>query len=369
MDLIKIRQNLHKIPEEGFKEFKTQKYILEVLKSFPQERLEFDTWKTGVLVKIMGKNPKKTIGFRTDMDGLPLKEKTGLPFASVHDGWMHACGHDIHMTIALGIVDYFTHQQIDDNIVVIFQPAEEGPGGALPMMNSEVFKRYKPDLLLALHVAPELPVGVVSTKTGSLFAHCSDIKIKFKGESAHGARPHLGNDMVVAASHFVTQIQSIVSRNMDPLECNVVSIGKLISGQRTNIVSDVSIIEGTIRSFKNENMEKIKKRIKETAEGICKSFDCEAEVTFENDYYGVVNHKEKTKDFMKFVNEKTKYTFVEAQKTMAAEDFGYFLKEIPGFMFWLGVDSEKGLHTSQLNPKEEAIEIANQLIIKYIEWL
>lgn len=144
---IQIRRDLHQIPELGFQEVKTQKYLLEYLQTLPQERMEIETWRTGIFVKIKGLKPEKTIGYRTDMDGLPIEEETGLPFRSTHPGRMHACGHDVHMSIALGVLTHFVHHPVRDDLVFLFQPAEEGPGGALPMMESEQMKKWRPDMI------------------------------------------------------------------------------------------------------------------------------------------------------------------------------------------------------------------------------
>ena len=150
------------------------------------------------------------------MDGLPIKEETDLPFSSQHDQYMHACGHDFHMCIALGVLTYFVHP-IEDHLLFIFQPAEEGPGGAEPML-SETMNKWKPDIIMALHIAPEYPVGTIAIKEGLLFANTSELFIELKGKGGHAAYPHETNDMVVAACSFVTQLQSIVSRNVDPLD-------------------------------------------------------------------------------------------------------------------------------------------------------
>lgn len=223
---IKIRRELHQIPEKGFEEVKTQAYLLNVLNNLPQERMEIKTWKTGILVKIQGLNPSKTIGYRADMDGLPIVENTSYPFQSTHPGMMHACGHDLHMSIALGVISYFSHHKVDDDLLFIFQPAEEGPGGALPMLQSDEFNAWKPDFIMALHIAPEYPVGTIATKEGILFANTSELFIELTGTGGHAAFPHLANDMVVAASHFVTQLQSIISRNVNPLDSAVITVGK-----------------------------------------------------------------------------------------------------------------------------------------------
>ncbi len=193
--------------------------------------------------------PTKTIGYRTDIDGLPITEETGLPFQSQHPGSMHACGHDFHMSIALGVLTHFVKKPIDDHLVFLFQPAEEGPGGAEPMLNSDVLDGWKPDIIFALHIAPEYPVGTIAIKPGLLFADTSELFIDLRGKGGHAARPHQTNDMVVAACSLVTQLQSVVARNVDPLDSAVITIGKITSGTVQNIIAETARLEGTIRTL------------------------------------------------------------------------------------------------------------------------
>ncbi|WP_019152966.1 N-acetyldiaminopimelate deacetylase [Robertmurraya massiliosenegalensis] len=368
MSFVQIRRDLHKIPELGFQEYKTQSYLLEYLRSLPQERVQIRTWKTGIFVKIEGLNPRKTIGYRADMDGLPIVEETGLPFLSEHREQMHACGHDFHMSIALGLVTHFTHHAIADNLLFIFQPAEEGPGGAEPMLQSDIMKEWKPDQILALHIAPEYPVGSIAVKEGLLFANTSELFIDLKGKGGHAAYPHDTNDMVVAACSLVTQLQSIVARNVDPLDSAVVTIGKISGGTVQNIIAEKARIEGTIRTLSVQSMEKVKKRIQSMVKGIEVGYECETAIDFGSMYHQVYNEEKLTREFMNFVTQRTDVNVIECDKAMTGEDFGYMLKEIPGFMFWLGVDSEYGLHHAKLNPNEAAIEVAISMISKYIQY-
>jgi N-acetyldiaminopimelate deacetylase len=186
----KIRRDLHQIPEPGFQEVKTQAYLLNYLEGLPQERIQIKTWRTGILVRIAGTDPKRTIAWRTDMDGLPITEETSYPFRSQHEGYMHACGHDVHMAIALGLLTHFVHQPIGDDLLFVFQPAEEGPGGAQPMMESKEFAQWRPDFIFALHIAPEYPVGHIATKPGILFANTSELFVDLVGKGGHAAFPH-----------------------------------------------------------------------------------------------------------------------------------------------------------------------------------
>jgi N-acetyldiaminopimelate deacetylase len=363
---VKIRRDLHKIPELGYKEFKTQKYLLEYIQSLPQERVEVNVWKTGIFVKINGTQPRKLIGYRADMDGLPIEEETPYTFKSEHKGNMHACGHDFHMSIALGILTHFVQTPVKDDILFIFQPAEEGPGGALPMMQSEIMQRWKPDCIIGLHIAPEHPAGTIATKEGLLFANTSELFIDLVGKGGHAAFPHQTNDMVVAACSLVTQLQSIISRNVDPLDSAVITIGKITSGTVQNIIAEKARLEGTIRTLSVESMQKVKQRIEAIVNGVEVGYDCQTTIDYGSMYHQVYNHEEITREFMNFVMENTGVKLFECSEAMTGEDFGYMIKDIPGFMFWLGVDSEYGLHHSRLTPNEDAIEIGINLLTRYL---
>ncbi|WP_179946603.1 MULTISPECIES: N-acetyldiaminopimelate deacetylase [Listeria] len=363
---IEIRRDLHQIPEIGFEEHKTQKYLLDYIAGLNQEFLEVQTWRTGIFVRVTGRVGAKTIGYRTDMDALPLAEKTGLPFASTHAGAMHACGHDVHMSIALGCLTHFATSQPEQNLVFIFQPAEEGPGGALPILESEEFKAFWPDEIYALHIAPEYKAGQIATKVGLLFANTSELFISFKGRAGHAAYPHLANDMVVCASHFVTQMQTIVSRNIDPMDAAVITVGKISGGDAQNIIAEVAHLDGTIRTAKKETMDVIWTRLRQLARGMEEAFQCEITFTPGSDYCQVYNHAEETEQFIAFLNREFEGAFIEAPAAMTGEDFGYFLEEIPGCMFWLGVDSPYGLHHAKLNPQEDAIPFAISVLTKFL---
>lgn len=354
-ELISHRRQLHQIPELGFQEFKTQNYLWEVLSRYDQDYVSMRKWKTAILFRVGGKNPEKTIGYRADMDGLPVKEETDLSFSSLHSENMHACGHDFHMTIALGLIDTMVKNRPQDNVVFIFQPAEEGPGGALPIIEKNILGDWKPDIIFALHIAPEHPVGTVSTKEGLLFANTSELFIDFTGKGGHAAYPQFTKDMVVAASTFVTQLQTIVSRKVDPLESAIITIGKITGGSVQNVIAERARLEGTIRTLKPESIEKVKQEIEQLAQGMEVSNDCRIEIDYGSNYYQVFNDHALIRAFKEIILKKREINWHDASSAMTGEDFGYLLKEIPGFMFWLGVNSDYGLHSSRLNPDEEAL--------------
>lgn len=367
---VQVRRDLHQIPEPGFKEVKTQQYLLNYMAGLPQERLQIKTWRTGILVRLAGSNPKRTIAWRTDMDGLPIQEETSYSFRSRHDGYMHACGHDMHMAIALGLLTHFVTNPIQDDLLFVFQPAEEGPGGAQPMMASDEFAAWRPDFIFALHIAPEYPVGTIATKPGILFANTSELFVDLTGKGGHAAFPHKANDMVVAASHLVTQLQTIVARNINPLDSAVITVGKIEGGTKQNIIAERARLEGTIRTFSTDSMARVKSRIESLVKGVEAGFECTAEIDYGCGYCQVFNEEELTEAFMRWVQEECRdVTLIRCQEAMTGEDFGYFLEEIPGFLFWLGVNTPYGLHHSKIEPSEDAIDVAIRLVSRYFSWL
>jgi len=368
--LVAIRRQLHQIPEPGFAEFLTQQALQAYIAELPQQHLDILTWRTGLLVRVRGTgpSPRRCIGYRTDIDGLPIAEETELPFSSRHEGFMHACGHDVHMTIALGVLAHFAEQPAQADLLIVFQPAEEGPGGALPLLQSDVFQAWRPDLMLALHIAPEYPVGTIATRPGLLFANTSELFIQLTGLGGHAAYPHRTRDMVVAAAHLVTQLQTVVARNVDPLDSAVVTVGKISGGTKQNIIAEHALLEGTMRTLSRPAMVQLKQRVEALVQGIEVGFECTAAIDYGANYLQVWNEEQLANEFMAFVRETGVAELVVCSEAMTGEDFGYFLGEIPGFMFWLGVDTPYGLHHAKLQPHEDAIAVAVRTVTQYIEW-
>lgn len=365
---VDIRRQLHLIPEPGFMEFKTQRFLLDRISELPQQRIEVRTWRTGILVKVKGTAPTRIFGYRADMDGLPLEEDTTYEFRSTHPGYMHACGHDMHMAIGLGVLSHFALNDMKDDLVVIFQPAEEGPGGAKPMLESEELSDWIPDQVVALHIAPEYEVGTIATRPGILFANTSELFIDLIGKGGHAAYPHRANDMVVAAAHLLVQLQSIVSRNVNPLDSAVVTVGKIEGGTKQNIIAEKARLEGTIRTLSADTMQLIKKRIEALVRGIEAAFECKADIDYGANYRQVFNDEVITQEFMDWLNESGSAKLIECSEAMTGEDYGYFLEKIPGFMFWLGVDTPFGLHHAKIEPDERAIPLAIDTVTRYIRW-
>lgn len=369
LDLIQTRRDLHQIPEIGLEEFETQAYLLDVIKKLiaGKDFVELRTWRTGILVYLHGSQPTKTIGWRTDIDGLPVNEQTGLPFASKHQGRMHACGHDFHMTIALGSLERALEKQPKNNLLFLFQPAEENEAGGMLMYKDQAFGDWLPDQFYGLHVRPDLKVGQIATNTHTLFAGTCEIKINFKGKGGHAAFPHEAKDAVVAASYFITQVQSVVSRSVNPIEGAVVTFGVLQAGTTNNVIAETAFLHGTIRSLTQEMSLLVQKRVTTIAEAVAAAFDMEVEIELkQGGYLPVENNPKLARELMDFFQEKEGVELIDIEPAMTGEDFGYLLSKVDGVMFWLGIDSPYALHHPQMSPKEEALAIGVEAVSSFI---
>lgn len=369
LDLIQTRRDLHQIPEIGLEEFETQAYLLDVIKKLiaGKDFVELRTWRTGILVYLHGSQPTKTIGWRTDIDGLPVNEQTGLPFASKHQGLMHACGHDFHMTIALGSLERALEKQPKNNLLFLFQPAEENEAGGMLMYKAQAFGDWLPDQFYGLHVRPDLKVGQIATNTHTLFAGTCEIKINFKGKGGHAAFPHEAKDAVVAASYFITQVQSVVSRSVNPIEGAVVTFGVLQAGTTNNVIAETAFLHGTIRSLTQEMSLLVQKRVTTIAEAVAAAFDMDVEIELkQGGYLPVENNPKLARELMDFFQEKEGVELIDIEPAMTGEDFGYLLSKVDGVMFWLGIDSPYALHHPQMSPKEEALAIGVEAVSSFL---
>ena len=316
---------------------------------------------------MQGSQPERTIGWRTDIDGLPIVEQTGLAFASQHPDRMHACGHDFHMTIALGSLERALENQPKNNLLFLFQPAEENEAGGMLMYEDNAFGDWLPDQFYGLHVRPDLKVGQIATNTHTLFAGTCEVKIRFKGKGGHAAFPHQANDALVAASYFVTQVQSVVSRNVDPIEGAVVTFGVFQAGTTNNVIADTAFLHGTIRALTHSMSLLVQKRVKAIAEGVAAAFDMDVEVELkQGGYLPVENNPELAQELMTFFDEKEGIELIDIEPAMTGEDFGYLLSKVPGVMFWLGIDSPYALHHPQMSPKEEALVIGVEAVSNFL---
>ncbi|KGG79534.1 amidohydrolase [Caloranaerobacter azorensis H53214] len=351
-----IRRDLHKTPETGLNEHKTSKYIIEKLKKYGYtiERVA----GTGVVAYKKGTALKKAIAFRADMDGLRVKEKTGVDYSSREDGMMHACGHDGHMAILLGLANYLSDFELNRDIVFLFQPAEEGPGGAEIIVREGVLKKYNVEYIFGLHILPDLEQGKIGVAPGPMMAQTGEFDIKITSKGGHGAMPHTAIDSIYIASQIINNYQSIISRNIEPIEGCVLTIGKIEGGRARNIIADNVRLEGTIRAFSTEVYNKIKERMAEINFGLEKMFNVNIDMEIEDMYPPVVNDYKLFEIFKDIFKD----TVEIIKPMMISEDFSYYQREIPGLFFMLGSKNEKKgyihpLHSCYFNFDEEILKI------------
>ena len=370
-ELRQIRRDLHKIPELGLKEYKTSAYIREKLEGFGITELE--TWlETGVVAVIRGKGKKEAVAFRADMDALPVTEQTGCDFTSEHVGCMHACGHDGHVTVLLGFAKYLQEHkdELENDVVLIFQPAEEGPGGAQLLVDAGLFEKHPVRCIIGCHIFPQMPQGKVACRKGAMMARNGEVDVHIYGESAHGAQPQLGHDAVLAAGAVITGLHTILSRNVSPLDSGVLTFGAIHGGEACNIIAKEVKLEGTMRAFSDEAYETMTKRVQEVASGIAAGYGCKGEAVFRH-MYRVVDNDPK---LVELLQEVAGDAYEETPPYMLAEDFSLYLQKVPGMFFFLGSgNAEKGythsLHSAQFQFDEEILALGVETYAKLLKKL
>lgn len=370
-ELRQMRRDLHKIPELGLKEYKTSAYIREKLTSFGITELE--TWlETGVVAVIRGKGKKEAVAFRADMDALPVTEQTGCDFTSEHVGCMHACGHDGHVTVLLGFAKYLQEHkdELENDVVLIFQPAEEGPGGAQLLVDAGLFEKHPVRCIIGCHIFPQVPQGKVACRKGAMMARNGEVDVHIYGESAHGAQPQLGHDAVLAAGAVITGLHTILSRNVSPLDSGVLTFGAIHGGEACNIIAKEVKLEGTMRAFSDEAYETMTKRVQEVASGIAAGYGCKGEAVFRH-MYRVVDNDPK---LVELLQEVAGDAYEETPPYMLAEDFSLYLQKVPGMFFFLGSgNEEKGyihsLHSAQFQFDEEILALGVETYAKLLKKL
>lgn len=368
-----FRRELHQIPETALEEFKTHDYLLTKLKSWQQDYMTIKTVEalpTAILVYFQGTNPVRTIGYRTDIDALPIQEATGLDFASQHPGKMHACGHDVHMTMALGLAQYFSQHQPKDNLIIFFQPAEEAESGGKVAYDMGLFEgKWRPDEFYGIHDQPNLPAGTLSTLAGTLFAGTAELKVDVIGTGGHAAYPHLAKDPIVIAAELIIQLQTVVSRSVDPIAGGVVSVGVINGGFANNVIPDQVHFEGTVRSMTRTGLETMLTRIRKIAEGLAIANEVTINVSLESgSYLPVENDPILATQVINFMQKQSDINFELAQPAMTGEDFGYLLQHIPGVMLWLGVNDSHPLHSAQLTIDESALLPGYNALKSFLLW-
>lgn len=361
--IIGIRRKLHRIPEAGFKEFKTQRVITDALDEIGIPYTTERTWIVGI---IEGKHPGRTVAIRADIDALPIVEPLDCEFRSQHEGMMHACGHDAHTAMALGAAKVLNglKDQIHGNVKFFFQPAEETDGGAEPMIRSGVMENPHVDRVYGLHVMPHLPVGKIETRSGTLNASTDTVMITIRGQSGHGAYPDLGTDAIVCAAQVVTALQTIVARNVSPLQSAVLTIGKIQGGTAQNIICDEVHMQGTLRTANAELRAMMKKRIEDIVQSVSVAMGCSAEVVVEDGYAALVNHPEEAARIKRIAARLLGAENVvdKPAPSMGGEDFSFFCDCTAGAFFHIGcVDPSwmpaPPLHSKGFKIDEECLAI------------
>ena len=366
-ELINIRRHIHAHPELSGLENQTAILISGYLKNIGWTVKE-SVGRTGIVAEF-GPKDKGFIGLRVDMDALPILEKTNLVYSSKVDGVMHACGHDIHICIGLGVAKIIKDLKLDFGIRIIFQPAEEIASGAKWMINDGVLKDL--NQILGVHVFPELSVGTIGIKEGSLTAAAGELQVEIFGKSSHGARPHEGLDTIWVASKVISGIQEIVTRKLDPLDPVVITFGKIEGGNAYNVLAEKVNLVGTVRCTNLQLFKIMGNWLNSHISSIVKSLGAEVKVKFREIAPPVNNNYEINKVLrdsgIKVLGQEN---VIELQKpSLGAEDFAEFLREVPGAMFRLGVASKKGcapLHSSNFNPDERAVIIGIKVITESI---
>ena len=370
-NIIDWRRDFHQYPELGFDEHRTSKIIGETLKEMGLAP-KMNVGKTGVTADLtFGEGP--TIALRADMDALPMQETSGLDFSSKHDGVMHACGHDGHMAMLLGAAKVLTQNgnSFNGTVRFIFQPAEEGAGGARYMIEDGCLDGV--DEIYGIHVWNYQPVGEVGITDGPVLAAADLFEIDIKGIGGHGAAPQGTVDAVVVSSHLVQALQTIVSRNTNPLESTVVTIGTISGGHNFNIIADEVTLSGTARAYTEENRNLIKTRMAEIIDGVAKTFGAEISFDYEDGYPPTINHTDPVNKVLKaaerVVGEKAGMPYL----SMGGEDFSYYLQKIPGCFFFVGsAPNDQKLfetphHCSHFTMDERALLVGPSIYLNLVD--
>lgn len=375
-ELVEIRRDFHKNPELSQNELRTQGKIREYLNQWGIEN--YVSAETGLVGIIRGKNPGKTIGIRGDIDALPIDEKNKVPYSSVNQGVMHACGHDAHATVVLGVGKIIkeladSKESINGNVKLFFQPAEETIGGGDRMVKEGCMENPTVDYVLGLHVMSYLDAGKVELKYGKLNASTDSINITLKGKASHGAYPDKGVDAIVMAGNVITALQTIVSRNTSPLNSVVISLGKISGGVKDNVIADEVKISGTLRSLDNETRQYTKERISSIVSSVAMAYGGEGIATFTEGYQALINDDEVVdviKENAEKLLGKENVEFKEFP-SLGAEDFSYFIDAAKGAFFHLGCGNEERgitspIHTEHFDIDEECLKVGVRLQVENI---
>ncbi|BAQ66010.1 M20 family metallopeptidase [Geminocystis sp. NIES-3709] len=373
--LVHWRRKLHQYPELGFEEVLTADFVAEKLSDWG---IDYQTQvaKTGIVATIQSHYPGKVLGIRADMDALPIQEENNVSYCSKHKGIMHGCGHDGHTAIALGIAYYLAHNRDkwQGTVKVIFQPAEEGPGGAKPMIEAGVLINPSIDAIIGLHLWNNLPVGTIGVREGALMAAVECFKCTLFGKGGHGAMPDQTIDSVLLGAQIINSLQTIVSRNVSPIDSAVVTVGQFQGGTALNVIADTAKMSGTVRYF-NPKLEKfIEKRIETIIKGICESHGAKYDLDYWQLYPPVINHPRITQLVKSVALEvvETPLGVVPECQTMGGEDMSFFLQQVPGCYFFLGsANVKKGLNYPHHHPRfdfdETVLSLGVEIFARCVE--
>ena len=357
--LRQLRREFHRHPETSGNERETAARIVRELEDIGGFEIREGVGGNGVIAELSGALPGPTTALRADMDALQIEEETGLSFRSENPGVMHACGHDNHITMALGAARLLAQgkDELRGRVRMIFQPSEElsPQGGSRKMIEEGALEGV--DAVFGMHVWPDLPLGKVGVKAGPLMAASDHFTVTIKGKPSHAARPNEGIDALVAGAQFVTAAQTIVSRNADPMKSIVITIGRLNAGTRYNIIAGECVLEGTCRTFDPSVRDLAERRLSEVLAGICTVSGCTGELNYERGYMAVMNDG-KMADYMKESADRIlgNGTAVTVEPAMTAEDFSFYLDKKPGAFAWIGTtppgETVWPLHSSHYSPDE-----------------
>lgn len=362
-ELVDIRREFHMYPELSENEYETMNRICSYLDRWGIEYRK-NVADTGVAAIIRGREGGRTVAARADIDALPVAELNDLPFKSKNEGIMHACGHDIHTAIHLGVARLFKEMEneFQGTVKIFFQPAEETIGGAKRMIEEGLLKNPDVDYILSLHVMPSLNVGEIEIKYGKLNAATNEFTIKIAGKSSHAAYPEQSIDAIVVAGHVIVALQTLVSRNISPLNSVVLTLGKIVGGTTNNVIAGEVTISGTLRTLDEDTRNYAKKRVKEIVENIAKAYGASATVEFEEGYPALINSDEVV-DVLKesaeslLGSDKVK---LKEYPSMGADDFSFFCQETKGAYYNLGCGNKNKawpLHSGKFIADEESIKI------------
>lgn len=344
----RIRRDIHAHPELKFEEFRTAALVAEQLRAMGVDDVVEKVGGTGVVGVIRGRHPgKKSVGFRADMDALPMTEKNLFAHASQHAGKMHACGHDGHTAMLLAGAHLLCQSRdFAGTVVVIFQPAEEGGGGGKAMIDDGLFDRFPCDQVFAIHNWPGLREGEFGLNPGPIMASSNQFEVRITGKGAHAAMPHLGIDPVLVASHLIQAFQSLVTRSSKPVEAVVISVTMMQAGEAVNVIPDTCSLKGTVRTFSLEALDVIEQGLQRICDQLPLAFGAHAELQFDRQYPPTINHAEPTHLAAEVARSLVGADMVKlpVEPTMGAEDFAYMLLERPGSYIFLGNGDISGPH-------------------------